>query len=102
MTEQAEGMHFFVADVRNIQDPNEGGKVQICVHGHHNIGDKPIPDDDLPWAHCIMNNSPSINGIGESVAYVAGSTVVGFWLDGDRKQIPYIIGSSHRGAQPKG
>jgi hypothetical protein len=48
-----------------------------------------------------MNNSPSINGIGDSVAYVAGSTVLGFWLDGDKKQIPYIIGSTHRGAQPK-
>jgi hypothetical protein len=47
-----------------------------------------------------MNNSPSLNGIGQSVNYLPGSTIVGFWLDPKTKQIPIILGSLHRSALP--
>ena len=94
-------MEFFTGEVRDIQDPDEGsGKVKVVVHGHHNTGNEPIKDDDLPWGHCIMNNSPSLNGIGTSVNYLPGSTIVGFWLDPKTKQIPIILGSLHRSALP--
>jgi hypothetical protein len=87
---------FWTAEVRDIRDPDKAGKIKIMVHGHHNVGETPIPDSDLPWAHPIMNNSPSINQIGKTTNYLAGSTVVGFWLDPETKQIPYIIGSVHK------
>lgn len=100
------GMEMFTAEVRDIRDPhgvgNAGtaGKVKLIVHGHHNVGKEPIDDKDLPWGHCIMNNSPSLNGIGSSVNYLPGSTVIGFWLDPKTKQIPIILGSLHRSALP--
>jgi hypothetical protein len=103
MSESSLGSHMemFTAEVRDIQDPDGGGgKVKLMVHGHHNVGDTPIDDKDLPWGHCIMNNSPSLNGIGESVNYHPGSTVIGFWLDPHTKQIPIILGSLHRSALP--
>lgn len=95
-------MSMFVAEVRDIQDPDYAGKVKIIVHGHHNIGDTQIPDEDLPWAHCVFPNQPSHNAIGKSSPnYLPGSTVVGFWLDPETKQIPYIIGSVHRAGTTK-
>jgi hypothetical protein len=103
MTKMALGgnMEFWVGEVRDIQDPDGGaGKIKVIVHGQHNAGDTPIPDSDLPWAHSLMNNSPSLNGIGESVHYLPGSTVVGFWLDPATKQVPIIIGSLHRASLP--
>ena len=103
MTEQATGIgsSFWVGEIRDVRDPNESGKMKVIVHGYHNIGDKPIPDKDLPWAHCVMNNTPSLNKAGSTANYMPGSTVVGFWLDPDTKQIPFIIGSLHRGQLPK-
>jgi hypothetical protein len=47
-----------------------------------------------------MNNSPSLNGIGQSVDYLPGTTVIGMWLDPATKQIPLILGSLHRSALP--
>jgi hypothetical protein len=101
MTEQAGASNIWVGEVRDIRDPNEGGKVKIIIHGIHNVGPDPIPDDDLPWAHCVMNNSPSLNKMGDSVQYVAGSTVIGLTVDGpDNSQIHYVLGSVHRGQLP--
>jgi hypothetical protein len=89
-------MHFWVGEVRNKQDPDEAGKCQVIVHGYHNAGNDTVKDDDLPWAHCLMNNSPSVNKIGQTNDYLPGSTVIGFWLDPETKRVPVIIGSLHR------
>ena len=98
MTEQALGigLGFFTCEVRDIRDPDKAGKVKVIVHGHHNVGDVPIQDEDLPWAYPVMNNTPSLNRIGSSVNYLPGSTLIGFWLDPETKQIPCILGSMHR------
>jgi hypothetical protein len=98
MTEQAlgVGLGFFTCEVRDIRDPDKAGKVKVIVHGHHNIGDTPIPDADLPWAYPIMNNTPSLNKIGATTNYLPGTCLIGFWLDPETKQIPCVIGSMHR------
>ena len=98
MTEQATGigLGFFTCEVRDIRDPDLAGKVKVIVHGHHNVGDVPIPDEDLPWAYPIMNNTPSLNKIGSTVNYLPGSCLIGFWLDPETKQIPCVLGSMHR------
>jgi Gp5 N-terminal OB domain len=95
MTVQVLG-NFWTGEVRDIRDPDKAGKMKVIVHGHHNIDDTPIQDTDLPWAHCVMNNSPSVNGIGSTTHYLPGTTVVGFWLDPETKQIPIILGSLHK------
>jgi hypothetical protein len=98
MTEQAlgVGLGFFTCEVRDIRDPDKAGKVKVIVHGHHNIGDNPIPDTDLPWAYPVMNNTPSLNKIGTTTNYLPGTCLIGFWLDPETKQIPCVIGSMHR------
>ena len=92
---------FFVGEIRDIQDPDYAGKCKIIVHGHHNAGEEPIKDEDLPWALPLMNNSPSINKIGKSSNYLPGSTIFGCWLDPETKQIPIILGSFHRAGLSK-
>ena len=102
MTDQSAHMQMFFGEVRDVRDPNgASGKVKITVHGHHNVGDNPVAEEDLPWAHCVMNNSPSLNGHGHTTNYLPGSTIIGFWADPETKQIPIIIGSIHRSGLPK-
>jgi hypothetical protein len=98
VTSQALGnsFQFFTGEVRDIRDPDNQGKMKIHIHGHTNQQNPPTPDADLHWAHSVMNNSPSTNGIGKTSHYLPGTTVVGFWLDPLTKQIPVILGSIHK------
>ena len=102
MTTNISGSHtqFFVCEIRKKGDPNSANKVQVMIHGHHNVGDSPVPDEQLPWAHCMMNNTASLNGIGQSVNYLPGSCCIGFWLDPETKQIPIVLGSLDRAGLP--
>ena len=90
---------FFVGEVLNREDPNESGKMQIDVHGHTNVGDEKMNQEDLPWAIPIMNNEPSLNKIGSTCNYLPGSTVFGVCLDtgGDEGKVYYILGSIPKG-----
>ena len=97
---QTTGAGHWVGEVRKKGDPNSANKVQVMIHGLHNIGDSPIPDKDLPWAHSMMNNTASLNGIGKSVNYLPGSTVFGIFLDPINKQIPIILGALDRSGLP--
>jgi hypothetical protein len=87
---------FFLAEVKDIQDPDRAGKIKIIVHVLHNGAEEPMPDEDLPWAIPIMNNSPSLNKIGSTSNYLPGTTVLCMWADPFEKQIPLILGSIHR------
>lgn len=88
-------MDIFYGEVRDLNDPQQAGRIQIIVHGSDNVGTNPIPQANLTWVIPIMNNSPSLNKVGQSVNYLPGTTVVGFWAD-DAKQIGYILGSTHK------
>ena len=84
--------NIWTGEVRNKQDPDKGPKIAIMIHGHDNM-DTPLENANLRWAHCVMNNHASLNGVGATPKYLPGSTVVGIWLDPDTKQIPLILGS---------
>jgi hypothetical protein len=98
MTEQSGSgfTPFFTAEVLDVKDPDNAHKVKLMIHGHNNAGTQPVPDSSLIWAHSIHNNKASLNGVGTTNNYLPGTHVVGFWLDPDTKQIPFIIGSFHR------
>src|SRR5208337_3782926 len=78
------------------------GKMRIHIHGHSNQQDPPTDDSELHWAHTLMPNSPSINGIGKTSHYLPGSTIIGFWLDPLTRQIPFILGSKHKAGITQG
>ena len=102
MTEQNlnVGNPFFYAEVRSVEDPDNAGKCKIVPYGHHNIDTDQIKEDELIWAHPMMNNTPSLNKVGETHRYLPGSTVLCAWADGN-KQIAVILGSGHRAGLTK-
>jgi hypothetical protein len=88
-----------VVQVANNSMPHT---VKVSWHGYHNVGPDPIAIDDLPDSHCIMNNSPSLNGYGESINYHPQSTVIGMHIEGEGGEDKFfIIGSLHKGAVPQ-
>ena len=93
---------FFTAEVVNIKDPDKAGRVQIRVHGYHDDKSK-IPRANLPWAQPVTPiTSAAHNKIGVIPhGVVVGSTVMGFWTDGNSKQQPVYIGTINRSGEKK-
>ncbi len=94
-------MEQFIAEVRNLKDPWESGRVQIRVYGRHD-NEQDTKDENLPWATVMMPiTSASTNRIGTSpTGLLVGSRVMGYWLD-EAHQYPVIIGSFHRAGKLK-
>jgi hypothetical protein len=87
--------NWFVGVVEDRHDPEYIGRVRVRVFGDH-ISDKSrIPTEDLPWAQVMMPvSSASLAGIGDSpTGILQGSWVVGFYMDGNNKQQPIIMGT---------
>lgn len=95
MTDRNFGQTFswWVADVVNVKDPDESGRVQVRVVGRHDDKQN-IPDEDLPWAMPLQSvTSAAFRKIGTApVGMVKGTKVIGFWADADQ-QYPIIIGT---------
>jgi len=94
-------MNHFIAEVRNVMDPWESGRIQIRIYGIHD-DEQNIKDEDLKWAFVSMPvTSASTERIGTSpTGLIVGSRVIGYYLD-DAEQIPVVTGSFHRGGKQK-
>lgn len=88
-------MFWFTGVVECIDDPEKQGRVRVRVLGEHTQDKAEIPTDHLPWSLVMLpTTSASISGVGESpLGLMHGSWVIGFYLDGENKQQPVIIGS---------
>ena len=88
-----------VSNVNEIEEARGGLRCKVRILGYHPV-DNRIRDEDLPWAHVLV--PPSL-GAGEG-NYSAlgsvqpGSTVFGFFLDGDDGQQPVIVGAFYSGS----
>jgi hypothetical protein len=70
------------------------GRCRVRIIGYHTEDVLELPTSSLPWAVPAMPlTSASISGVGESPAFVEGSTVLGFFSDGNDEQVPVIIGT---------
>lgn len=79
--------------VENTDDPEGMGRVQVRVYGYHTESKAILPTEMLRWYFPMLNNSAGVSGIGDSpTGYVKGSTVMGFFLDGEL-QNAIIMGS---------
>lgn len=76
-------------------DPKHIGRVKVRIYGYHSASTSDIPTSDLMWAIVAgPTTSASISGLGESPSgIVEGTTVVGWFLDGEDAQAPLIIGT---------
>ena len=84
-----EGFQFlwWVGVVEDRKDPLKLGRCRVRIFGHHSEKKTEVPTDKLPWAHPVLplnNSSP--------YAPKEGETVVGFYMDGEEKQFPVMMG----------
>lgn len=85
---------WYVGIVEDINDLEKLGRVRVRCIGIHTDDKTLLPTDDLPWAQLVYPvTSASISGIGESHGIINGSTVVGFFQDGELRQQPIILGT---------
>lgn len=91
-----EGFVWWFGVIEDREDPEKLGRVKVRVHNFH--GDEVLtPTNDLHWAPVIVSAvSSSLNQVGVSpVGLQKGSTVFGFFADGQNGQIPIVLGSLH-------
>jgi len=88
------GFRWFLGVVEDRVDPKKLGRVRVRIHGFH--GDRVrVPTTDLPWAPLIvMPTNASYKKKGISPTGIAvGSTVIGFFMDGNECNMPMILGT---------
>tara|TARA_B100000214_G_scaffold66084_1_gene43831 strand:- start:359 stop:1894 length:1536 start_codon:yes stop_codon:yes gene_type:complete len=80
-----------------VEDNNDiamAGRVKVRITGYHTANRETLPVKHLPYAIPINSvTSAAMNGIMENHQLVQGSTVIGFFADGDEGQIPMILGT---------
>lgn len=97
-------MKFFIGVVEDRNDPKSQGRVRVRIYGDHDADKVKIPTESLPWSQVMMPvTSASTGGVGQSATgIVDGSWVVGFYMDGESKQNPMIMGTLPGEAGPTG
>lgn len=88
-----EGFRWFIGVVEDRDDPDLQGRVRVRVYNVH--GDSvETPTNTLPWAVILMPGfSASLNQVGVSATGLqVGSTVIGFFADGNQTLMPVIFG----------
>ena len=89
-----EGFRWFVGVVEDRNDPEKRGRVRVRIFGIHEDSKTLVPTDSLPWAPLLMPPmSASVKQVGISpTGLQEGSTVVGFFLDGNETTMPVVFG----------
>lgn len=86
---------WFIGVVEDREDPLKMGRVKVRALNVHGQDKVLTPTDHLPWA--LIVNSPLSAGIKEvgmsPTGLMVGSTVVGFFADGELCQIPMVLGT---------
>ena len=80
--------------IESRADLTKTGRYRVRIFGWHTANTELLPVIDLPIA-TVLNSvtSAGTSGIMETPNLLPGSTVVGFFADGDEGQHPVIIGS---------
>jgi len=89
------GFIWFTGVVEDRNDPLFQNRVRVRIHGSHTWEKQMIATPDLPWCQVMMPvTTPSVSGLGTSHhGLVEGSTVMGFYRDGEEMQDAVVIGS---------
>lgn len=89
----------FIAEVVDVNDPEQAGRLKIRIHGIHDDKGR-VPDDSLPWARCIYSVTHAVrDGVsGPTTGAVVGTKVTGYFVD-DHQQLPVIIGTLGRASE---
>ena len=71
-----------------------GRRYKVRIIGLHDQGEKTIPSDQLPWAQVMypVTAGGGQAGAMDSTKLRQGNMVFGFFLDGQERQVPVIMG----------
>ncbi len=87
---------WFFGIVINPNDPLMLGRVQVRIYGAHPKGTQDLESEALPWAQTLIPTTEGgVSGIGKMGRLLPGAKVLGFFLDGDTSQVPFILGAVH-------
>ena len=97
------GYRWFIGVVEDILDPEKAGRVRVRIQSVHTDNTTHVPTQQLPWATLVMPvTSPSFKGVGISPTGIdVGSTVIGFFLDGNECNFPVILGTIYGTDRPE-
>lgn len=85
---------FIATVVETVPRTGYEGRVKIRIHGLHSSSNHDIPEDDLPWAQCIIPTTEGgVSGIGKMPKLQRNALVFGFFMDGIHSQTPIVFGS---------
>ena len=90
---------FFIGQVEDVNDPTHSGRVKVRCVGWHpknrkntSGNDDNLSTEDLPWARVGMPTTHAQQArIGGKHGLLPGSWVMGFFLDGEEAQDPFIL-----------
>lgn len=87
--------HWFFGVVEDVNDPLQQGRVRVRPYYTYTDEKSVLPTDVLPWAVVIQSiNSAADGSIGISPTGMrVGTTVFGFFTDGDDAQTPVVLGT---------
>lgn len=87
-----EGFRWFLGIVEDIAaDEKMLGRVKVRILNEH---DENVQTEDLALCMVMMpNTSSGVEGVGDTPNLSVGSRVVGFFIDGEEKQLGMIIGT---------
>jgi len=100
-----DGFRWWIGQVAPIDSQGDqangggwGNRYKVRIMGYHPFDDTELPNDDLPWAQCLL---PTTSGTGaaqsaENTKLKPGDVVFGFYLDSDNAQAPVIMGAFGR------
>ena len=74
--------------------PGWGRRYKVRIIGLHDQGETTIPSDQLPWAQVMypVTAGGGQTGAMDSTKLRQGNMVFGFFLDGQERQVPVIMG----------
>lgn len=86
---------WFIGTVVDASPPyGFEGRVKVRIHGLHTSNTRDIPQNDLPWAQCILPTTEGgVSGIGRIPQLQPSALVFGIFVDGVNSQTPIVFGS---------
>jgi len=89
------GMVWWIGVVEDRLDPLKLGRCKVRIFGYHTDDTSILPTENLPWAMAMQPiTSAAISGKGTTpIGPLEGTWVVGWFLDGEEKQQPLIVGT---------
>jgi hypothetical protein len=91
-----DGFVPFLGQVEDVNDPKRAGRVKVRCVGWHpkekSQGEDSLKTEDLPWARVGMPAThPQQSRIGGKHGLLPGSWVMGFFLDGQEANKPFVL-----------